>query len=268
MLKTYFFVPANNDRFLNKVEHIKADEIVLDLEDTVPVSELIETIDKISKVEKFSSYYVRPNLFPANRFDLNFVESLIQSGFRRFVLPKLESVEQFEQIINRSELLDLIILIEHPSLLIELAQLLAKYSKRLKGIGIGAHDFSMNANHMQYENFIDKLRVDTAIYAAAFHLECIDTASMIITDEQKFKNDCVDAFNSGCTGKFLIHPNQLKNLHKAKFFQQSEINWAKKALDILSKTNESDLSAISVDGKVLERPHLKRIKQIQEYLKL
>lgn len=268
MLKSYFFVPANKERFLNKVELIEADEIILDLEDTVPLQELPNSIESISSNSTFKNYFVRPNIFIDNKFDLSTLKILLNKGFTRFVIPKIESVNQIEKVLSLVKNADLVLLVEHPRLYIELKRILELYSNRFIGIGLGAHDFSMNTNHIQYDIFINQLRIDISILAAAFKLESIDTASMIISDEPSFKMDCINAFNAGCSGKFLIHPQQLDTLKAAEYFKKEEIEWAKKAIKVLDTAKESELSAISIDGKVLERPHLKRIKLIKEYLQI
>ena len=90
---------------------------------------------------------------------------------------------------------------------------------------------------------------------------------MNISDEQEFSSECIDAFNMGYDAKFVLHPQQLEVINKTEYFSKEEV---KNALEIYEEIKTMDLvkfSVIKVNGKLYEKPHLKRIMKIIEWNK-
>ena len=50
MLETYFFIPANNQKFIKKSIEISSDFIIYDLEESITNSEMTESINNLKQV--------------------------------------------------------------------------------------------------------------------------------------------------------------------------------------------------------------------------
>ncbi len=124
------------------------------------------------------------------------------------------------------------------------------------------HDYfsAMNARY-EYESY--RYAHDFVLnLAKSFAVEAIDIASMDIDDEVNFSIEVKRGFDKGYRSKFILHPRQLEYLDEIEYFTQDEIDFARM---VSKKINIDDFDAVKIDGKVLEKPHINRIKEILKY---
>ena len=132
----------------------------------------------------------------------------------------------------------------------------------MTGIGLGSHDYTDVIGMKHSLEYLSYARNHVLNMGKAHNLITIDIASMNIKDDQNFKDECLDAFNMGYDGKFILHPNQLNLLNEVEYYSSTEIDEAKKVyLDICKIADDSE-AIIYIDGKVYEKAHIKRIKKI------
>lgn len=266
MLESYFFIPASREDFLKKIPSIKADHLVIDFEDSVALSEWDKCVSNLKEYVDLSSHYVRPNLWNSGSFTTNTLQKLVEVGVKNVLLPKLKTLEQVQEVIELENFSKIILLVETPDLLLILPDVVREYDSLIEGIGFGSQDFAMYTNMKQSLSYMNYARFQINLTASKFGKKCIDTASMLIDEEEVFEEECINAFNMGCTGKFVIHPRQLQVLKKAEYFSESEIAWAKKALKQIEGKPLDEIKAYKIDGMVLEKPHLTKLKKIKQYL--
>ncbi len=271
MLKTYFFIPANRKKFIDNVPKTKADYFVFDLEDSVSTSELNSSLNNLKELNIEDNYFIRPRIFETNnQINKELIETLLNLGFTNYVLPKLSCIADFE---NLKEILEsnpkydfdhfkFILLVESPACLMNLQEIIQKRDLNLVGLSLGSHDYA-NEMGMQYtsEN-ISFARNYLLNMAKAFELEAIDIASMIIKDRQAFADESLSAFSMGYDAKFILHPSQLKTISELDYYNPDEIMEALKVYDKLKDIDIDDFSILKIDGKIFEKPHLKRILKI------
>ena len=160
-----------------------------------------------------------------------------------------------------------ILLIENPLCLMNLKEIVTSKIINITGITLGSHDYTNVVGMKHTSHYLSFARNYVLNVAKAYDLIAIDIASMNISDEEGFSNECLDAFNMGYDAKFVLHPQQLEVLKKTEYFYQEEV---KNALEIYEEIKTMDLdkfSVIKVNGKLYERPHLKRIMKIVEWNK-
>jgi citrate lyase beta subunit len=266
---TYFFIPANNQNFLKKAEKISACHIILDLEDSIFNSHLEAAIKNIIELNMSKDYYVRIPFHKDSGIDqLKSLYKLIQNGYYRYVIPKVSSKKEIDLIIDfLKQNLDhdippeLIVLIENPEAMINLSGMLT--SSYISGVGFGSHDYcsSMGMNHSLSN--INWARMQILNFCKAFGKNVIDIASMNLSNENEFILECRDGFEKGFDAKFIIHPWQLNLINSIQFYTKADIKHAimvKKYLDDIG--GEKNFIIASIGGKVIEKPHLLRIKHI------
>ena len=62
MLKTFFFIPSDKEKFVRNVSSIDADCFVFDLEDAVAKNEAKACLERLNRLELHDNYYVRPRI--------------------------------------------------------------------------------------------------------------------------------------------------------------------------------------------------------------
>ncbi|NTW33873.1 MAG: hypothetical protein HGB12_14870 [Bacteroidetes bacterium] len=275
MLNSYLFIPANKQHFINKVNLLNADYFIFDVEESVSYSEQISCIENLKKIDLKSNYFIRPPLFSAADGKINtvFIHNLIEIGFLNFVLPKITELSELILIKNlvldkysvESKQFRFIVLIENPMGLLNLLSIVRNSPIVIDSIGIGSHDYcnAMGMQHTAQNLYFAKHSLLNI--GKAFNINTIDTVSTIFNDEISFEQECKDAYSMGFDGKFLIHPNQLKVLQNTKYYTVQEIDEALKVYEKMKNIDVNDFSIVEINGKIFERPHLKRILKIVKW---
>lgn len=271
MFSSYFFIPSNQKRFIEKGIRSNASFLIFDLEESICLHDLSGCLANLQSVKVKDNYWVRiPLNFPLDEKFACLIARLHAIGFCRYMLPKLESEEEFEQLAKNNALykdLHYGILVETPELLIQIDQFLLKYRKQIDCVLIGSHDF---CNHIGCKHSIGNLvylRQRVLTVCKAMNIPVIDFVTQELTDSALFIRDCIDAFDMGFDGKALIHPNQLKLFDELDYYSQEEVQEAIKVYAELKNIDIQKFSIIRVEDKIYEHPHLKRILDIITWYK-
>ena len=272
MLKTFFFIPSNKEKFVIKVSSIDADCFVFDLEDAVAKDETETCLERLNRLELRDNYYVRPRIdfSPGGTPDLKLITDLVDIGFRRFLIPKISELEELkylQKVLMLNEKYQFILLVENPLCLMNLKEIVKSKIINITGITLGSHDYTNVIGMKHTAHYLSFARNYVLNVAKAYDLMAIDIASMNISDEEEFSNECLDAFNMGYDAKFVLHPQQLEVLKKTEYFYQKEVKNALEIYEEIKTMNLDKFSVIKVNGKLYEKPHLKRIMKIVEWNK-
>jgi len=270
MLKSYFFIPADKEKFIGKMDSIKADEFIFDFEDALAENLYEQALENVKRAENFKTHFVRPKLFDdSENLSLSVFEDLLGIGFRKFVLPKVSSTINLKKIENKLESLGfknsdikVILLIEDPHGLIYAKELLENSGLQIIGIGLGSHDYSRQIGMTHTLENLGYARAHVLNIAKAFRIEAIDIASMNISNENDFDTEIKTGFELGYDSKFIIHPFQLNRLNQYLYYSREVVDEAKKVYGEIKKFDREDFSVVKVNGKIFEKPHIDRIKKI------
>lgn len=261
MIESYFFVPANSPKYINNICNIKADNFVLDLEDSIKSDDLFTSIFNLKKIKFSKKYLIRvPSLSFLKSTD--FIE-LVEKGFKRFMIPKVASVKELKilkKIYEDYSDIKYVLLVENTMFLLDLKKTLKKYNNQIEGIALGSHDYSASLNMIHSESNLKYARDFIFTIGKAYNCLVIDIASMQLNDENQFKEEILKSFKSGYSAKFFIHPRQLKTLNEIEFFSESEISKAYKVVSIIG--DNLDFKPTVIDGLIIEKPHLNNFKRI------
>lgn len=264
-MKSFFFIPSNKRKYLDRVNRLQKTELVLELEDGVPVSEIRTAISNITNIKDKSKFWVRP------RIDYVFdgtllLEYLINIGYTNFILPKIEDKNHFYKILPLllNSNLQVILLIEYPKMLLDANELLSKY--HFYGLAFGLHDFAKEFGvKPDVETFLVYAK-QILLLAKAYGIKYIDSPSMYISDKHKteFINQLSVMNRMGADGKLLIHPKQLDWFHQLNIYSEKEILWAK---NLKAKVNlyDTGFKATIVDEEIIEKPHINLAIKILEW---
>lgn len=263
--KTYFFVPANKQRFLEKSESLPGiSNRVLDFEDSVSEKKIHEAIQNVSEAKSYSTDWIR---IPVNGNKIEKFSPLFEKGLNKIVLPKISGYEEFKKIILKLDSINpqiqVILLIENALLYLEIEKILKEWGEKIIGLGLGSHDFCSTTQMLHESTALLPLRLQLSLIAKAYNLEAIDIASMNISDQKEFQKELLEGFNLGYRSKFILHPKQISFLNEFAFFSKAQVQNAEQVLnkfDLLEKENEDVV--LTFKGEIFEKPHLKNLKEI------
>jgi citrate lyase beta subunit len=267
-MKSYFFIPANNKKFLEKISDIGSNEIILELEDGIPSNDIHLAISLIKDINAKENLWIRPRIdFIIDNRTL--LEHLLDLGFKKIILPKICGKTQFDEVaktIKQYQGLKIILLVEYPRLLLELENVLKDY--KVYGLAFGMHDFArefgVKPNYSVFSHYTKQI----LLISKAYGVKYIDSPSMKLSDgsRDQFEEELLDLKKIGADGKFIIHPRQLEWFNKFSLYTEEEINWAK---NISNQTNiygeTNDHATFVIDGEIVEKPHIELAIKILEW---
>lgn len=282
-IRTALFVPGNRPERVDKAVETRADIIIIDLEDAVPLAEKISTRKIVrEKIEMHAAarIMVRINALGTGlcRDDL---EEIVVPGLDAIMLPKVENPQDI-QLINsllvkteRLKQMDpgsvaLVPLIE-TAVGVENAFRIASTTTnpvRLYCLAFGAADFTLDMG-MQLTNtgeelFYPRARLAVASRAAGIKPP-LDTPYMIdLKDQKALKADIIRGRNLGFGGKLCIHPNQIDICNGLYSPGDKEIEYAAKVVEAFEAAEATGNAAIQVGGKFIDYPVVAKCRRVLE----
>ena len=222
--RSLLFVPANQDRFIDGAVKRNADAYVLDLEDSVPLSEKAETRNNLQgAVRRLSSSGVEV-LVRINRpwrLALRDIEASVADGVKALALPKVPDpgyVSAVSEILEELEAergLDpghtrLVVMIETPKAYFQ-AREIASASTRVVGMTLGQEDFALETGMVPEPEGLFTPAVQIMLAARAAGVLPLGFVGSIAEyrDEEKFRSTVRQARRLGFVGSFCIHPLQV-----------------------------------------------------------
>lgn len=274
-MEAFFFIPASKLMNFSFVQSLGVEEIIIDFEDAIIKSQRSQFFKQLEEGHpKYCKCWVRVPVYDENsaQFDFGFIDQFVACGYSRFVLPKLTSSQAFlsvaKHLLQDNPSIEIILLVEHPRLLIELKEVLqSPYEKSIVGLALGSHDLlsMMGAEHSPEQAYFPRMQV---LYGCkAYGKISIDIASMNIGDKERFDQEVESGVLSGYDAKFILHPKQLTWLKENKVIELRAIDWANRIITALpGGLADSNVEPFILGGDIIEKPHIeKAISIIKKY---
>ena len=279
LFRSLVFVPGNNPRFLEKAKSLPADIVCFDLEDSVPDKEkkkartLIKNILKQRK-EYSPDVFVRTNSPESGKIVADLKE-IVQKGIDGIVIPKVNSANELKKIEKTISSLEKKRRIKGIRLMPSIESALgvvncyeiASSSKRIDALVFGIFDL-LNDMGIEYTKGNPRgakySRYKVPVAATAAGVVAIDGIWQDLKDKGGFTKDCQVGKSLGYVGKSVIHPDQIKTVHKIFHPSKPEIKWAKKVCSVYEKLTKKGKGAMVVDGKMIDEVHYKHARALLE----
>ena len=281
LFRSLIFVPANNPRFLEKAKTLQVDIVCFDLEDSIPEQQKKNARKLIKKALKernqyYSSVYARTNSPLSGKIPED-LQEIVQKGIDGIVIPKVNTIEELKKIEKTLSSLEkkrnlkpveIMPSIESAKGVIN-AYNIASYSNRISALVFGVFDFlnDMEIEYAKQPEGAKYARAKISVDAKAAGVLAIDAIWQDLKDEKGLKNDCYIGKRLGYVGKSIIHPDQIKIIHKIFHPNKTEIEWAAKVCKAYLKSSEKGKGATMVDGKMIDEVHYKRARALLELTK-
>ncbi len=276
--RSFLIMPGNNPGMLIKSRSYTADAVVFDLEDAVAPTE--KDTARILVKETLRSFDFGGKSIMVRINDLGVcakedLAAVIPEKIVAVVAPKVncaDDVKKLEAMIDEYEVpgheTGIFAIIETAIGLCNVNEI-AKASKRLKGILLGAEDLtvSIGAVRTKESHEIYTARTNVVIAARANEIQAIDTPFVDIEDAAGLKADCELGKQLGFTGKLCINPRQNKIVNSAFAPSPSELRWASRVVTAFEDAKKSNLGVVNVDGKMVDLPVVLRAERMLEQAK-
>ena len=282
--RSWLFVPADSISKLAKIDSCGADCVIIDLEDSVAAAakdiarENTKDFLTIWKPAKaMPEIYVRVNGLATGLTaeDLAFAVSPATAGI---MLPKAEggqSVGELAAMLRVAEAragtkdgaLKIIAIATETARGVLNSGTYDGCSQRLTALAWGAEDLSADIgahtardSHGNFTPLFAYARTMVLLGAANACVLAIDGIFGDFRDDAGLRNQCLDAIRDGFTGKMAIHPAQVAIINAAFTPSPFALLNARKIVEAFAAAGNPGV--ISLDGRMLDRPHLKLAKRI------
>jgi len=269
--RSFLYVPANREKFLEKALALPSDAFIFDLEDSVPAAEKANARtgvrDYAPKIAD-NRVWVRVNGLETGMAEADLEATIGVKGIAGVFLPKVESrdeVMRWDGMIGA----------------LEKARSLAVGSTRLvlsiesaKGV-LNAYDMSIVAARVASLSFggaqdgdlntdlgcvwsIDgpemlHARCHTLLCARAARFDTpLDGVFSNVRDAEGFEKDTALSRRLGYRGRKLIHPSQIEPCNRLYAPSEAELDFYSRVLEAFDKALAQGSASTTVDGKMID----------------
>ena len=271
MRRSRLYVPGSEPKyFINAALH-GSDGIILDLEDSVHVSEKdaarLLVRNALRAIEFLGcERMVRINQIPLGLEDL---DEIVPESPDLILIPKVESSEQIAEADGRIAEIKSNYGITRPiwlmpilesALGIENAFSIAKASPQIVAITIGLEDYTADLGVVKTlagnESLYARQRVVNASRAAS--VQAIDSVFGDVGDLEGLRTWALNSRALGFEGMGCVHPTQIPVIHEAFAPSAAEIERARKIVSAYDEAQGKGLGVVSLGSKMIDPPVVHR----------
>lgn len=280
ILRSLLFVPADSEKKLAKAKTSPADALILDLEDSVaaenrPAARRLAAEYLKSADARGPALFVRINPVGTKDCEAD-LDAIVEAAPAGLVVPKPDSpaaLVELDRMIASREMRHglprggikvLPVATETPASVLSLMHY-ANPPPRLCALTWGAEDLAASlgaaANRDANGEFLLTYKIVRSlclIAAKAAGVEAIETLHADFRDSDGLARAARAACREGFTGMLAIHPGQVEIINAAFTPSIEDIEHAKKVVAAFA----SGAGVVSLDGKMLDQPHLKQAEHI------
>jgi citrate lyase subunit beta / citryl-CoA lyase len=262
--RSYLFVPGNRPDRYAKAIAAGADAAIVDLEDAVPAQ------DKSAARAALAAWLSpeHPVLIRVNGAESQwFREDLAlckAPGVAGVLLPKAERVEDVGAIAEHSAATTPILALIETARGFWNAQALAQAPK-VRRFVFGSIDFQLDLGIQGEEEELLYFRSQLVLVSRIAGLEPpVDGVTTAIDDVERIRRETLRAKRLGFGAKLCIHPRQVNVVNECFEPSAEEETWARRIIEAAEAVHGA---AVSVDGKMVDRPVIARAEAILARIK-
>jgi len=271
LARSFLYVPANREKFLEKAIGLPSDAFILDLEDSVPGAEkanarvgVKEYAPKIAN----NRVWVRVNGLDTGLADADLDAIIGVAGIAGIFVPKVETREEvtrWDAMIGRLETargtargaVKLVLSIESARGVLN-AHDMAVAAERVVSLTFGgAQDGDLNTD-LGCAWSIDgpemlHARSHTLLAARAARFDTpLDGVFADVRDAEGFARDTALSRRLGYRGRKLIHPSQIEPCNRLYRPSEAELDYYARVLEAFEQAVKQGSASTTVDGRMID----------------
>ena len=285
LLRSLLFAPGNVPRRVEKALSLEADAVIIDLEDSVALSEKEATrkpvAEALSRPRKCRGY-VRVNA-PSSAFCYGDLAATIHRGVDGVLLPKVESAADLHAIdwllaaLERERgiaegSIDLVPQIETAAGVQRVDRIIQARSLRpykgpwrVKRLAFGAADyaFELGLTVGMDEPELADARARIVLSSRAAGLEGpLDSPWLHFKEAAGFERALERSRRGGFQGRLCVHPDQIGPVNRAYLPSDEEVARAERIVAAFKEAEARGAAAIQVDGQMIDYPVVYRAQAL------
>ena len=263
--RSVLYMPAANERALEKAKSIAADAIIFDLEDAVAPEAKPGARDQAVAAVSSGEYGRRELTIRCNALSTPWgaddLAAAATAGPAAVVIPKVDSVGTLDDVATRLDAagggaVDVWAMVETPTAVLDVRALAAH--PRVAVLVMGTNDLAkeirapLTPGRANLTPFLS-LAVLAAREAGKVILDGVYND---VRDLEGFAAECRQGVELGFDGKTLIHPGQVEPANEAWSPTPEEIELARRIVEAYAAGEAEGKGVVTVDGRMIEHLHV------------
>ena len=280
--RSMMFIPGNNPGMLINADIYGADTLILDVEDSVAITEK-DAARHLVRQALLHVPYTREVAVRINHIQTPYgykdLEMLLSAKPDMIRLPKAECADdilEVDAIIAKAEKengftpgsIRLMAAIETAKGILN-AYEIASASPRMEALAIGGEDFlaDLKTSRTPHGGEFLVARGQIVLAARAAGIQAIDTVFANVDDTEGFQRETTQIYELGFDGKSVIHPKQIALVHEIFTPTAQQIDKAERILAAYEDALAKKSGVIALDGKMIDAPVVARAQRVLAYAK-
>jgi len=266
-LRSVLYIPGANERALEKAAGLKADALILDLEDSVAPGAKVEARERVCRLVSSSFYGDKPVAIRCNGLGTAWHEDDLRAAAAAapgaVLIPKVGSREDVLACVHALEAggapsrTRLWAMLETPIAVLR-AHEIAAADERLTVLVMGTNDLAK-------ELFAELVparepllaSLSTCLLAArAAGKTIVDGVYNDVRDLEGFEAECLQGRSLGFDGKTLIHPGQVEVCNRTFSPSAEQVAHAERVIEAFEEAERAGRGVATLDGRMIENLHV------------
>ncbi len=271
--RTRLYIPGNNPHLVENAGLYNADAVILDLEDSVPITQKFDAriLVKYSLQNVDfgrSERWVRINGVDTPYWKKDLEEILPYCDVIN--LPKTESYDTLKLVDEEMSRIEkehdleprkIVPIIETVAGLINAREISSH--PRVIALAWGGEDLTADLGIPRKKALIlDNVRAEIVFAAKAYKKQALDTVFSNVRDMDALFEYAQHARYMGFDGIGVIHPNQIEVVHRAFKPTDEEIEDARRIIEAAREAEREGKAVISLNGRMIDPPVVERARKI------
>jgi citrate lyase subunit beta/citryl-CoA lyase len=271
--RSVLYMPAANERALEKAKTIPADAIIFDLEDAVaPDAKDVARANAVAAASS-NEYGHRELTIRCNGLDTPWgaddLRAAATTGASAVVIPKVSSVSYLDQV---SDALDaagapasmrIWAMVETPTAVFDVRAL--AHHSRVAVLVMGTNDLARELRAQLGTVGRHPLvpHLATALAAAReADIDILDGVFNDVKDLDAFRVECVQGFEMGFDGKTLIHPGQVDVCNEVWAPSEADVENARGLIAAFDAALAEGKGVVTYNGRMIENLHVANAQRV------
>ena len=271
--RSVLYMPAANERALEKAKTIPSDAIIFDLEDAVAPDAKEAARANACAAASSGEYGNRELTIRCNGLDtpwgIDDLAAAAQTPAAAVVIPKVGSVDYLDQVSDRLDAagahsdMKIWAMVETPTAILDVREIAAHW--RVAVLVMGTNDLAREVRSQLGAAGRHPLvpHLATALLAAREAGKVIlDGVYNDVKDLDGFRAECVQGFEMGFDGKTLIHPGQVEICNDVWAPSADDVEHARGMIAAFEEGIAAGKGVVTYNGRMIENLHVENAKRV------
>ncbi len=270
--RSVLYMPAANERALDKAKSLPADALIFDLEDAVSPDAKPDARRNAVAAARSGEYGNKEITIRCNGLETQWgaddLTAAAMAGVSAVVIPKINSVREVEAVSSALATagapgsMKIWAMIETPTAIFDVRAIAAH--PRVQTLVMGTNDLAKELRATQVRGRAPLMHhLATALLAAREAGKIIlDGVFNDIKDANAFRDECLQGAQMGFDGKTLIHPSQVEIANDVWAPTADEVDYAQRVIAAFEEATAEGRGVITVDGRMIENLHVDNARRV------